>query len=153
MHLKYFPFILGMALLLPGLATAADPEERLVKLRYEENYSPTWEETIGMFRLLDEAYKEAVLVEAGMTDCGKPLHTFIISSDRTFDPAKVKASGKTVLLVNNGIHPGEPEGIDASLLFAGDLLRNHQNMGRWLEEVVVVIIPVYNIGGALNRSA
>ncbi len=152
-NVKKLLILIGMTVVLPGLVLAGDTKERLLKLRYEENYSPTWEETIALFGQLDKAFKEARLLEAGTTDCGKPLHTFIISNDQEFDPEKVKASGKTVLLVNNGIHPGEPEGIDASLLFAEDLLRNHEQMGRWLDEVVVVIIPVYNIGGALNRSA
>jgi hypothetical protein len=57
------------------------------------------------------------------------------------------------VLINNGIHPGEPEGIDASLLFADDILRNKDGMAEWMEHTVIVIIPVYNIGGALNRSA
>ncbi len=125
----------------------------LLHLRYEENYSPTYDETIEMYRLLDKNYAEAKLVEAGLTDCGRPLHTFIISKSRKFDPEKLHREGKTVVLINNGIHPGEPEGIDASLLFADDILRNKDGMAGWLEHTVIVIIPVYNIGGALNRSA
>lgn len=143
-----------LLLLLFMAATAGYGQKApLLQLRYQENYSPTYEETIEMFRRLDEAHANAVLQEAGLTDCGRPLHTFIISKGGDVDPEKIRASGKTVLLINNGIHPGEPEGIDASLLFADDLLRNHQQMGKWLDEIVVVIIPVYNIGGALNRSA
>jgi len=125
----------------------------LLKLRFEENYSPTWEETIGMYRQLDRHYKEALLIEAGGTDSGLPLHTFIISKSREFDVSRLKRQGKTVLLINNGIHPGEPEGIDASLQFAADLLRNKDGMAEFLQNTVIVIIPVYNTGGALNRSA
>jgi hypothetical protein len=124
-----------------------------VHLSVEENYSPTYDEAISMYRLLDEKYKEARLFEAGKTDCGRPLHTFVISKNREFDVSKLKRQGKTILLINNGIHPGEPEGIDASLLFADDILRNKDKMGDFLENTVVVIIPVYNIGGALNRGA
>ena len=29
--------------------------------------------------------------------------------------------GKLVILINNGIHPGEPDGIDASMLLIRDL--------------------------------
>ena len=125
----------------------------LLHLRYEENYSPTYEEVISMYRTLDKNYKEALLVEAGKTDCGKPLHTFIISKSRQFSLEKLRQEGKTVLLINNGIHPGEPEGIDASLMFSDDILRNRDQMAKLLENTVIVIIPVYNIGGALNRSA
>ncbi len=132
---------------------AGSQKPALLQLRYEENYSPTYEETIDMFRLLDGRYREARLIEAGNTDCGKPLHLFVISKNRNFDPEKLQRQGKTILLINNGIHPGEPEGIDASLQFADDILRNQGGMAEWLDQLVVVIIPVYNIGGALNRSA
>jgi len=57
------------------------------------------------------------------------------------------------LLINNGIHPGEPAGIDASLQFADDILRNKNGIASLLKNTVIVIIPAYNIGGLLNRSA
>lgn len=49
----------------------------------------------------------------------------------------------------NGIHPGEPEGIDASMMLARDLVTSNSKL---LNHVVVCIIPVYNIGGAINRN-
>ncbi|WP_163325731.1 M14 family metallopeptidase [Draconibacterium mangrovi] len=127
-------------------------QKPLLNLKYEQNYTPTYDEVIDMLELLDAKYENATLVENGFTDIGKPLHTFIINSEPEFDPEKIKAQGKTVLLVNNGIHPGEPEGIDASLQFADDILRNKDGMKKWLDNTVIVIIPVYNIGGHLNRG-
>jgi hypothetical protein len=125
----------------------------LLKLRYNENYSPTYDEVIEMYKQLDAAYPQGRLIEAGLTDCGRPLHTFVISRSGNFDVEAIRREGKTVVLINNGIHPGEPEGIDASLEFADDILRDKDGMGAWLDHSVLVIIPVYNIGGALNRSA
>lgn len=128
-------------------------DEALLSLRYEENYTPTYDEIIGMYRLLDTHYENAVLIEKGLTDSGKPLHLFVINNKPDFDPESVRKQGKAVLLINNGIHAGEPAGIEASLQFADDLLRNQAGMAAMLEDLVVVIIPVYNIGGLLNRSA
>ncbi len=125
----------------------------LLNLKYEENYTPTYSEVISMFRALDAHYQNAVLLEKGFTDSGKPLHVFIINSEEEFEPAVIKAEGKAVLLINNGIHAGEPSGIDASLQFADDILRNKDGMGALLKKAVVVIIPAYNIGGLLHRSA
>jgi len=101
---------------------------------------------------LDKKYSEATLMEMGMTDVGRPLHLFIISSDGETDPAEIRRQGKTIVLINNGIHPGEPEGIDASARFAADLLSNRNGMKKYLKNCSVAIIPVYNIGGALTRS-
>jgi len=89
----------------------------------------------------------------GMTDAGRPLHLFIISGDKTFDPAELHRKGKTILLIINGIHPGEPEGIDASAQFALDILKDTKGLKKYLKNTAIAIVPVYNIGGALNRSA
>jgi len=146
--------IILFSILLVGITNFSRAEKpALLSLRYNENYSPTYDEVIEMYRLLDNSYPQAKLIEAGTTDCGKPLHTFVISKSRKFDPARIRREGKTILLINNGIHPGEPEGIDASLMFADDILRNKDGMASWLDNTVIVIIPVYNTGGALNRSA
>ena len=88
----------------------------------------------------------------GMTDAGRPLHLFIISGDGEFDPVEIHRKGKAIILINNGIHPGEPEGIDASARFAADILADKDGMKKYLRNCVIAIIPVYNIGGALTRS-
>ena len=142
-------FILG--LLCFCLTTIA--QQPLLNLRFEENYTPTYNETIEMFQLLDSVYENAVLLEKGKTDIGKPLHLFVINSEPVFDAATIREQGKTVLLINNGIHPGEPEGIDASLWFADNLLCKQYGLSEILKNTVIIIIPVYNIGGHLNRSA
>lgn len=121
-------------------------------LHYTENRTPEWYEVIAMYESLDKAYPEAKLIEAGITDAGKPLHLFIISADKLFTPGDIHASGKRIILVNNGIHPGESNGIDASMEFAAELLSGNNDLAGTLENTVVLIVPIFNIGGALNRS-
>jgi len=130
----------------------AQDQKAIPKLRYDSNHSLTWEEAISFYTSLDQAYPEAQLKEMGMTDAGRPLHLFIISGDEEFNPAEIRRKGKAVILINNGIHPGEPEGIDASARFAADILANRDGMKKYLRNCVIAIIPVYNVGGALTRS-
>ncbi|MBE0637031.1 MAG: hypothetical protein IH598_00750 [Bacteroidales bacterium] len=127
--------------------------QSLFELRYEQNESVTYQEAITFYTKLADHYPEAKLMTYQNTDVGKPLHLFVMDKDRKFDPASAKKSDKRIVLIMNGIHPGEPEGIDASLMFADDILRNKDEMRQLLEHTVICIIPVYNIGGALNRSA
>jgi hypothetical protein len=147
--LKFTAFF---CLMLAVILVAAQ-NQPLLNLRYEENYTPTYDEVIEMYQKLDTHHENAVLLEKGFTDCGKPLHLFVINNEAEFNPGKIRAQGKAVLLINNGIHPGEPAGIDASLQFADDILRNKDGMAEILENAVIIIIPVYSIGGHLNRSA
>lgn len=127
--------------------------ESLVELKFDQNETVTYYEAIEAYQTLADHYPEAKLLTYGVSDAGKPMHLFVMSKDRDFDPESVRKSGKSIVLINNGIHPGEPEGIDASIWFADDVLRNHENMLSMLDHCVVCIIPVYNIGGCLNRSA
>ena len=146
-------FIILLGVIIAGCSDAT-PEnaDKLLDLKYEEDYTPTYYEIIDMYKLLDENYAIASLREYGLTDSGKPLHLFIIDRDRDFDPEEARKKNKQILLINNGIHPGEPCGIDASLEYADDMLRNMDGMQSLLDNTVICIIPVYNVGGCLYRS-
>jgi len=146
---KHFSYLFVLALLLIGAERQGYAQ---VELRYEQNETVSWEEAIRMYEWMDQEYREASLVEVGMTDAGKALHLFIISRDQLFTPAEVRAAGKTILFINNGIHPGEPCGIDASLKLAEGLLSGSDPYSEFLENTVLVIVPIFNIGGALNRG-
>jgi hypothetical protein len=112
----------------------------------------TYDEVISWYEALDNEYKEINLSVFDTTDIGRPLHLVVISSEGSRDPMKWREQGKNVLLINNGIHPGEPEGIDASMMLARDLM-SRKDMKKLLETVVVCIIPVYNVDGCLNRNS
>lgn len=113
-----------------------------------ETATATYAEAIKHYQTLSKNYPQARLLDYGMTDFGKPLQLLVLSKDRVFDPVLLRKSNKRILLINNGIHPGEPEGIDASMMLARDLLQKKQLP----EDVVICIIPIYNIDGAFNRS-
>lgn len=127
-------------------------KDSLVHLKYEQNLSSTYAEVLSNYQKLDSAWPEAKLLECGLTDCGKPLHLFVINKDRQFDPVQIRKSGRRIVLINNGIHSGEPEGIEGSMLAADDILRNFNGMRKLLENTVVCIIPVYNIDGFLYQN-
>ena len=110
----------------------------------------TYPEVIDFYRALDKSAENIFMKEAGQTDAGIPLHIVLISNDKNFDPAKWHAAGKVVIMINNGIHPGEPDGIDASMMLARDIKNKKMLLP---DNVVLAIIPVYNIGGSLNRNS
>jgi len=103
---------------------------------------------MDFYQNLDQDYDQCKLLEYGNTDFGEPLRLLVLSKSMIFDPQAAKDAGKLVLLINNGIHPGEPEGIDASMMLARDLLKGDMLP----ENMVICIIPVYNVGGMHNRG-
>jgi hypothetical protein len=86
----------------------------------------------------------------GMSDAGYPLHLVMVSNDGKFDAAQWHKQNKAVILINNGIHPGEPDGIDASMMLVRDIVINKIKLP---DNVALAFIPVYNIGGCLNRNS
>ena len=121
-----------------------------INLQYEQNKTVTYDEALGSYMYLDSEYKEAKLIRFGPTDSGRDLHLFVMSNTNldvtTLDFNKL-GKDKTIILVNNGIHAGESCGIDASILFAEDMLKKGVP-----ENVLIGIIPAYSTGGVLNRS-
>ena len=112
----------------------------------------TYESGIAMWKKLDDAFPQLMLKTYGKTDAGLPLHLAILSPDQDFKPESLKKKGKLIYLINNGIHPGEPDGVDASLMLFRDLLCSDSLNAR-LGNVVLAAIPFYNVGGALNRNS
>jgi len=117
------------------------------------NTSATYQQTIAFYERLAKAYPNQFNLSAvGDTDAGHPLHLAVFSADGQFSPRSAHDNQKTIVFINNAIHPGEPCGVDASMLFFRDLLQNREWQQR-IQDVVIVAIPFYNIGGGLNRGA
>ena len=68
-----------------------------------------------------------------------------------FDRDAIKAAGRPVFFNNNGIHPGEPEGVDACMALVRDFCIEPQRLAA-LGRTVFMFIPIYNVDGSLNRN-
>lgn len=126
----------------------------------------TYFQVINFYKNLDSTSPKIFVKEMGLTDAGYPLHLVLVSNNEKFDPAEWHKQNKVVILINNGIHPGEPDGIDASMMLARNILYPKKKAviegahhGPFYDDsilpdnVVLAIIPLYNIGGALNRNS
>lgn len=112
--------------------------------------SPAYPEIINWWKKLDEKSGKVKLLTMGMTDAGYPLHLAVVANNGDYNFEQIRRNNKRIILVNNGIHPGEPDGIDASMLLARDIVEGRYKIP---DNIVIAFIPVYNIGGCLNRSA
>ncbi|MGJ8594014.1 MAG: M14 family metallopeptidase [Aquaticitalea sp.] len=109
----------------------------------------TYEQTIQFYTDLSTSFSEIAIKEIGATDSGVPLHIVTLNPDSIFDFETIRKT-KRILLVNNGIHPGESDGIDATMMLYRDLVQGKIEMPK---NMVLVTIPIYNIGGSLNRNS
>ena len=109
----------------------------------------TYSEVIAFYTQLAANYQSIAMYTMEETDSGKPLHLITFNPNRSFDSEFSGDEKKNILLINNGIHPGESDGIDASMLLLRDLATNKIETPK---NTIIAVIPVYNIGGALNRN-
>jgi len=116
------------------------------------NTTPTYKEVIAFYDNLKKDHGDVFQFKPyGNTDSGYPLHLGVLSQNGDFDVNKIKADNKLVIFVNNAIHPGEPCGVDATMMMTRDFLEKRKDHPL-SENVVIVFIPFYNIGGGLNRG-
>lgn len=111
--------------------------------------SPAYPEIIAWWKTMDQKFSSIQMRQMGATDAGFPLHLITISNNGDHNLDRLRSQHKRIILINNGIHPGEPDGIDASMLLVRDIVTKKTALP---ENIVLAIIPVYNIGGCLNRS-
>ena len=110
----------------------------------------TYPEIIDFYKQLAADYSTIAIYEMEDTDSGKPLHLVTFNPNRSFESEFSPAQKQNILLINNGIHPGESDGIDASMMLLRDLA---QQKIKTPQQTIIAVIPVYNIGGALNRNS
>ncbi|HYV53268.1 MAG TPA: M14 family metallopeptidase, partial [Chitinophagaceae bacterium] len=124
-----------------------------VSTKFEQSkgtQTPTYFEVVSWWQKLDQQSVKVKMLTMGMTDAGYPLHLIVVSNNGDYNFQNIRKNNKRIILINNGIHPGEPDGIDASMLLVRDVVVNKYKLP---DNVVLAIIPVYNIGGCLDRSA
>jgi hypothetical protein len=116
------------------------------KIRFESTNgreTATYDEMMEFYQAAAKFSTKVELKAMGRTDSGMPLHLVTFTN-------RISTEKPLNILINNGIHPGESDGIDASMLLLRDLINTEVKLP---ENVILHIIPSYNLGGMLNRNS
>lgn len=150
-------FCTGLLALLSLTQSCTPTSPAWPEWRWGKTTTPTYAEGIKFLEQLDLASPWMTMDTFGTTDSGYPLHVAVLSADQDFRPTSLRQKNKNIVLILNAIHPGEPDGVDASLMLADSLLRpgpeGRPALLTHLPNTVIVIIPFYNIDGVLNRNS
>ena len=108
------------------------------------NRTATWNECISFYRNLSQKYpsKIKLIADKNPDENDTFYHVYVGSG---------LALHKPVIMINNAIHPGEPEGVDATMMLADELMAN-KKYEKVLKEYDIIIIPGYNQSGMRRRS-
>lgn len=114
------------------------------------NITPTYSELMNWCDGVAKTHPEIQLFKMGFSDVGEPIHLLLINGGKDSLTSFQKARTHTTILVNNGIHPGEPDGINAMMIWVEKWIAGGKNTKNL---PVIAFIPVYNVGGMLNRGS
>ena len=144
--IRIFLFCMGT------LPLAGQSDLHMTPFELDTSYSASAEEAHAWYSALARNYPEVMVGTFGISDGQLPLYEVVIGRPESLDPESARSQGKSIVLINNAIHPGEPCGVDASMILARQLVSDPT----WqpiLDQVTIVIIPYYNVDGGRNRSA
>jgi len=124
--------------------------EALAKLRTRAETSDfqatgSYDETIDFLKQLQAHFPQMALRFYGTSGQGRPLPFVVVSKEKVFTATRALRLGKPIVMIQNGIHAGEIDGKDASLLLLRELAEGkHREI---LEQVTLVVLPIYNVDG------
>ncbi|MEZ5032389.1 MAG: M14 family zinc carboxypeptidase [Saprospiraceae bacterium] len=147
---RYFSGFLLVLLGLGSFTAQPLPQDWRTPFERDSTWSAEWKEAYAYLDRLDEVSDRISIRTFGESDGFLPLREVVISSPEVTTPQEARARNKVVLLINNAIHPGESAGVDASLMLAREMALED----RWqevLEDMVIVMIPYYNLDGGYAR--
>jgi hypothetical protein len=117
-----------------------------------KNQTTQWQQCIDFYQQLAKDFPKVLQFEQiGISDNGIPMHAGVVTSDAVFDFAQLKREARPIFFNNNGIHAGEPEGIDVCMALVRDFCTQPERLAA-IGNTVFLFIPIYNVDGCLNRQ-
>jgi hypothetical protein len=113
--------------------------------------SPRYEPMMKYLRRLEQASPWIKLTSFGTTPQGRDLPLVILSKLGTFTPAKAHRAGLPVILVQSGIHSGEIDGKDASLMLLREIAVT-KSLSKLADHALLLFMPVFNADGHERQS-
>ncbi|MDD2962476.1 MAG: M14 family zinc carboxypeptidase [Bacteroidales bacterium] len=145
MNLEKFTLFTALLLMVAGgPATADEWTTPCEKTAFRE--TPRYDATIDFCKRMAAASPLVHYTTFGKSPQGRDLPLMVLDVNGNFDPASVRKSGNTVLLIQACIHPGEPEGKDAGLMLLRDIAFREKHRLE-LQNVTILFIPIFNVDG------
>jgi hypothetical protein len=105
-----------------------------------------YDESIAYYKRLCSESDFAHIIQFGTSPQGRELYYIAVSEENRSAPVKPSQRRKPVILIINGIHPGEIAGKDASKLLLRDILITGERR-HLLRNADLLVVPVFNVDG------
>lgn len=118
----------------------------------DQKDSPRYAETMAYFNKLAAASPYAKVFSFGVSPQGRDLNYLVAANGNEFQPQQAHSSWKAIVLIQNGIHAGEIEGKDASMLLLREILVTKEKH-HLLDKLILLFIPIFNVDGHEQRAS
>ncbi|MBU1100101.1 MAG: carboxypeptidase [Bacteroidetes bacterium] len=141
--IQYFLILLFSFTILSAQTVVPDEWKTLCeKTSYKETSS--YAGSMEYFKKLADNSPYAKFVKFGNSPQGRDLMLLIVSKEGAFDPVSAKETRKPIILIENGIHAGEIEGKDASMIMLREMLITKEKE-YLLDNVILLVIPIFSV--------
>ncbi len=113
--------------------------------------SPDYESTMEYFSKVSSHSEFAQMLSIGKSPQGRDINCIIVSRDKLFNIDEIKESGKPVVLFINGIHSGEINGKDASMMLLREILITKEKIDL-VENLILLVVPIFSVDAHERRS-
>ena len=115
------------------------------------NFSHTanHQDVLDFFAMLKWNSENVHVFNMFVSDLGRTSPVLVMSNPRIDNPKDAKASGKTIVYLQGGIHPGECEGKEALFMVIRDILFGDKKY--LLDELIIMVNPNFNVDGNETR--
>lgn len=105
----------------------------------------TYEETLGLLRKLEALSPYVKLDFFGTSEQGRRMPLIVVSKDKAFTAEDARRLPKPIVLLQSGIHAGEIDGKDATLMLLRELALGQRP--EILDAATLLLAPIYNVDG------
>jgi hypothetical protein len=118
--------------------------------------TPDYQATVEYFKMLDDNSEYADLFDFGISSQFRELKCLLVTKeDRKIIEFNLsngfKPTQRPLILIINGIHSGEIEGKDASMILLREILISKEKE-YLLDSLSLLIIPIFNVDGHERKS-
>lgn len=117
--------------------------------QFSGNQTPTYPNLVKFYDSLAQK-KQVELFNMGQSDYGLPIYLCVLNGSKDSLKTIEKLKTSTNIFINNGIHPGEPDGINACALLTLDYIKGKLKID---PNVTFSFILCYNVDGMMVRSS
>ncbi|HEV7669118.1 MAG TPA: M14 family metallopeptidase [Thermoanaerobaculia bacterium] len=135
-----------LAALFPAVSFAASNRASTPIESSDFRRTPTFDETVAWLQQLAAHFPEMKVTSFGRSAAGRELPLVIVSKDRKFNPPRPgEISTRPIVLIQSGIHAGEIDGKDATMLLLADWAAGaHREL---MDAATILFVPIYNADG------